>query len=578
MQISPFGIEEYFAQYEFNVPHLLCASDCESLPVQELLDLAGMDLAGLGRLHLGYTESQGHPDLRAAIAGRYKAVAADDVIVLTAPEEGIYITMRTLLEPEDEVVVLSPAYASLQNVAAHICGPENVHEWRFEPAGTQWQLSLAKLESLLNRRTRLLVINFPHNPTGYLPSPEFQAALIRLARHHDLWLFSDEMYRGLELHGRATLPSAAGLYEKAIVLAGLSKVHGLPGLRSGWLVVRNPDMRRRLIGWKHYTSICPPAPSEWLALAALRAQDKLIARNRAIIERNLEVAGSFFTARPELFTWRPQMAGSVALIGLHKPSATAYCAQLIQEAGVLLLPGPYLGYDDHHVRVGTGRADFPHHLAAYAAYLDRSAPAPRPVPVERIFSAADFADVAALRQWLQARGVDVSTWGRDSTKSVGNLWNEIQHGETRLAENPPLRYVDVVQVIVRRDDHLLIEARQAFNDGRSRKRDRPPSEKLRPGEDPLQAAARCLEEELDIAPERITIHPDSYHRKQVHTDSVSYPGMKSCYQFHIVAANVTGLPETAFVTAEQATGPGDPVSRHYWIWRKDVAGNKQLGQ
>jgi len=371
MEIAPFSLEQYFARYEFEVAHNLCASDCETVTVAELLQMARVEMEAFGQLALGYTESQGHPELRAAIAATYEDVEADDVVVLATPEEGIYLTMRALLEPEDEVVVLAPAYNSLRNVPEHICGEAQVKQWEITPADSGWELDLDRLETLLTPRTKLLVANFPHNPTGYLPQPPAFKAIVEAARRRGIWFFSDEMYRGLEIGEAVRLPSAAGLYERSVVLAGLSKVHGLPGLRAGWLVVRDADLRERLINWKHYTSICAPAPSEFLALAALAAQEKLVARNQKMIAQNVSAAADFFAAWPETFTWRRPQAGSVALVGLNVPSATDYCQRLIEEAGVLLLPGPYLGYDDGHVRFGFGRADFVSSLRAFEAYLHR---------------------------------------------------------------------------------------------------------------------------------------------------------------------------------------------------------------
>ena len=116
MNIAPFSIEEFFAIYEFTTPYLLCSSDCESMTVGELLAMADVASGDLANLHLGYTESQGHPELRTQIAALYPDVVADEVVVLTAPEEGIYTAMRTLLEPGDHVVVLTPAYDSLLNL------------------------------------------------------------------------------------------------------------------------------------------------------------------------------------------------------------------------------------------------------------------------------------------------------------------------------------------------------------------------------------------------------------------------------------------------------------------------------
>jgi aspartate/methionine/tyrosine aminotransferase len=192
---------------------------------------------------------------------------------------------------------------------------------------------------------------------------------LEIAGRYGAWIFGDEMYRGLELNGRPTLPSAADLVERSFVLAGLSKVHGLPGLRSGWLVIHDKGARDGLIAWKHYTTICPPAPSEFLALAGLKAQAQLIARNRAIIEENVATAAPFFSRHPDQFVWRPPQAGSVALVGLNRPSATTYCQQLAESAGVLLLPSAYLGYDDRHIRFGFGRRSFAAALAHYEASL-----------------------------------------------------------------------------------------------------------------------------------------------------------------------------------------------------------------
>ncbi|MFQ5436491.1 MAG: aminotransferase class I/II-fold pyridoxal phosphate-dependent enzyme, partial [Anaerolineae bacterium] len=285
MEIAPFTIEQFFAVYEFSTPHLLCASDCETMTVAELLSLANMDLAGLGDLRLNYTESQGDPALRTAVAQQYPGIAPDEVVILTAPEEGIYTAMRTLLEPGDHVVVLTPAYDSLLNMAQHITG--NVSKWEIQPTETGWRVDLEALAQLVTADTRLIVVNFPHNPTGFLPTESEFADIVDIARQNNSWLFCDEMYRGLELNGRAPLPSAATLYDRVIVLSGLSKTHGLPGLRCGWLVIRDEAVRQALINWKHYTSICPPGPSEFLAKAALSVRQQLADRSRAIIEKKL---------------------------------------------------------------------------------------------------------------------------------------------------------------------------------------------------------------------------------------------------------------------------------------------------
>lgn len=342
--------------------------------VGELLALAEVDPHELLALPLGYTESAGNPVLRALVAARHERVSAEQVLVLGTPIEGIYLTGRVLLEPGDEVVVLSPAYDALYNLFAHIVGVEHVRQWWMRPTAvgtpSSWQLDWEALPDLLTPQTKLIVVNFPHNPTGFLPTPEELAQLVAICAQQGIWLFCDEMYFGLVHNGTQAIPSAADMgYERVVVLSGLSKTHGLPGLRTGWLIVRDEATRADFLNWKFYTSICPPAPSEFLAQAALKAETQLRQRNLALIHANLAHVAPFFARWPSLFTWRPPQAGSTALVGFDVPSVAAFAHQMVQAAGVLIQPATTLGYDDSHFRLGLGRRALPEALAQFEAYL-----------------------------------------------------------------------------------------------------------------------------------------------------------------------------------------------------------------
>ena len=175
------------------------------------------------------------------------------------------------------------------------------------------------------------------------------------------------MYRGLEFGAIPRLPSACEVYERSVVLSGLSKTYGLPGLRSGWLVVRDADLKKRILNWKLYTSICPSAPSEFLTQVALSVREELAERNKSVVRKNVALAEPFFKRWPQL-TWRPPLAGSTALVGLDVPSTETYCHNLAQ-AGIVLLPSSFLGYGDKHVRFGFGRKSFAEALGAYDGYL-----------------------------------------------------------------------------------------------------------------------------------------------------------------------------------------------------------------
>src|SRR5690606_20431206 len=135
---------------------------------------------------------------------------------------------------------------------------------------------------------RLIVINFPHNPTGYLPSRQELEAIVAVAERCGAYLFSDEMYRLLELDPARRLPPVCDLYSKGISLSGLSKSYALPGLRLGWLAAQETQFIERCMAFKDYTTICSSAPSEILGLMALRAADTILERNLSLIRRNLQ--------------------------------------------------------------------------------------------------------------------------------------------------------------------------------------------------------------------------------------------------------------------------------------------------
>jgi len=368
MQINDFKLERYFAEHEFKVRYLLSASDCEALALDELLGMADAEALALWRdLKLSYTESQGHPLLRAEAAGLYRSIRPADVLI-AAPEELILIAMSALLQPGDHVIATFPGYQSLYAIAEALgC---KVTRWPLEVRAGRWGLDPDFLAAAIRPETRLLVVNFPHNPTGYLPSKAELKAIIAIARHHGLYVFSDEMYRLLEYDAETRLPPVADLYERGISLSGLSKSFALPGLRIGWLAMRDADLQARCIAFHDYTTICSSAPGEILGIMALRANDRILARNLAIIERNQVEMAQFCARHSDRFTWLAPQAGSVAFPQLRgAQSAAEFCREVLDKRDVMILPGDVFDYGEDHFRVGLGRTNFPEALAQVEAYL-----------------------------------------------------------------------------------------------------------------------------------------------------------------------------------------------------------------
>jgi aspartate/methionine/tyrosine aminotransferase len=386
MRPEPFALERFFARTEFTARHLLATSDCEGLAMGNLLALAGPDL--LARWHdlrLGYTESEGSWELRAEVAGLYESVSGDAILV-SAPEEAVFLFMNALLDPGDHVVCTFPGYQSLYQLAVSLgCEvsfwePREQARWRFDPS---------RLEHLIRPHTKLVVWNFPHNPTGALPSQEEFQAMLDAAARVGAWVFSDEMYRLLEPSSEQRLPAAADRYERAVSLAGMSKVFGLAGLRIGWLAAHDQALLERCKAIKDYTTICSSAPSEMLSLIALRARDDLLEKHRLRLRQNIETASAFFARQAEAFSWVPPEGGTVCFPRLNDGSgsvpgdhatpdrgtltvagAEAFCARALEDVGVLLLPSTVYGYGDAHFRLGLGRSDFRQGLDVLEDYLD----------------------------------------------------------------------------------------------------------------------------------------------------------------------------------------------------------------
>ena len=220
-----------------------------------------------------------------------------------------------------------------------------------------------------------MCVNFPNNPTGALPDRPTFTALARLCDERGIRLFSDEVYRGLELDRDAMLPQAAELSPSAISLNVMSKSYGLPGLRIGWLASRDRALLERLERRKHYTSIANAAPSELLATIALRNGERIQARNRAIVAANVPLLDAFFAARAERFEWAPPQGGCVCfprLVGVE--DSRPFCGALVRETGVLLLPAEVYASRLGEVprdrfRIGVGRHGLSEALDAFDGFL-----------------------------------------------------------------------------------------------------------------------------------------------------------------------------------------------------------------
>jgi len=368
MKIDDFNLERYFAKYEFKARHLLSSSDCESLKVSELINRADPECLSLWRnLKLGYTETKGHILLREEISNLYNYIKTEDILVM-APEEGIFITLNIILNPGDHLIVLDPSYQSLSEIPKAI-GCE-VTRWPVSLKNNQWSLDINFLKKNIKKNTKLLIINFPHNPTGFIPEKNDFINIIDIARKNKIYLFSDEMYRYLEFSGSYFYESVCDIYENGIVLSGLSKSFGLPGLRIGWLASKNKELIKKSEKFKDYTTICNSALSEIMGIIAIRSKDQIIRRNLDLIRLNMLHIKDIFTKHENFFRWIETKGSSVAFPLLtERISADDFCKKLIEQKSIMLLPASIFNYSGNHFRVGLGRKNFKEIIVELESFL-----------------------------------------------------------------------------------------------------------------------------------------------------------------------------------------------------------------
>ena len=366
MNLPPFKLERYFAKYEFNTDFLLCSSDCEAMTIADLLAIEEDTAQKFQQVWLGYTESQGSPALRKEISKLYETIPPETILVHTGAEEAIYLFMFAAFKKGDHVIVHSPGYQSLADVArAAGC---DVSPWRAREQN-QWALDLNELRHLVRTNTKAIILNTPNNPTGYLMSRADYDALHKFVQERKLLFFSDEVYRESEYDPAERLTAACDMGEHAVSLGVTSKTYGLAGLRIGWIATMNKKIYDAMASLKDYTTICNSAPSEFLAEVALRNRHKLVQRNLDIIRENLAVIDDLFAHRADLFSWVRPKAGSMGFPRLLKGDVEDFCDDLVRKAGVLLLPGSMYDYSRNHFRLGLGRKNLPQAVERLEEYL-----------------------------------------------------------------------------------------------------------------------------------------------------------------------------------------------------------------
>jgi aspartate/methionine/tyrosine aminotransferase len=357
MELEPFALERWQSVWENKVAWNLSESGVHPLRVEELA-VTEAERQALLTQELGYTQTNGTPELREAIASLYPGAGVDHIEVTNGGSEANCIALWHLIEPGDEVVMMMPNYLQIRGIGRALGA--RILPWSLIEAEARWRPDLDALERLVTTRTKLVVICNPNNPTGArLTSGELDA-VCRIAARSGSWILSDEIYRGAEL-GADETATMWGRYERVIVTAGLSKAYGLPGLRLGW-VAAAPSVIDALWGIHDYTSIAPSATSDCLGRIALANRERIIARARGIVAANYPIVRKWIEKRAAKMTHVAPEAGAILLARYrHRINSTALAERIRLTRSVLVVPGDHFDMDGY-IRIGFG--NHPGHVAS----------------------------------------------------------------------------------------------------------------------------------------------------------------------------------------------------------------------
>lgn len=323
----------------------LAESSCADVRYREL----GIDL---GDLVLAYQDHLGHPPLRALVAAT-AAVQPDEVLMTVGAASALFIIATSLLKPGDHLVVARPNYATNLETPRAIGCDISYLDLSFDEG---WNVSLERLESLLRPTTRLISLTCPHNPTGAVLDEATLRGAIALAERHGCRLLVDETYR--EMTFGTPLPTAAACSPTALSVCSLSKTYGLPGLRSGWLICRDPELRETFLAAKEQMFICTSVVDEEIAYQALQRRDRWLPQIKEHIATALNLTRDFLAAQSD-FEWVEPRGGVVGLFRLRdevlqRTDVDRFYEVLFEKYRTLVGPGHWFELPRHYMRVGYG--------------------------------------------------------------------------------------------------------------------------------------------------------------------------------------------------------------------------------
>lgn len=311
----------------------------------------GLDINSIMDMPLGYSQSNGTIRLRESLAALYPGSSPDHIEVTNGTSEANYLLGLTLLRNGDDVALEVPNYLQFwglpRSLGAH------VRSFRLQ-IDREWEPDWDEFDGAVNKKTRLLYISNPNNPTGSVLSEHAMQRIVKRCESVDAYLLADEVYLGAEIHRERTR-SFWGMSDRVIVTSGLSKAYGIPGVRIGW-IVGPKDIVAECWSQHDYLTIGPNKISDAVACVAVKAEnrEKLYTRTRNILQHNLEIMREWVESFGNFLTFREPQAGALCLIRYNSTTPShELCERVRINQSVLIVPGAHLGLEGS-IRVWLG--------------------------------------------------------------------------------------------------------------------------------------------------------------------------------------------------------------------------------
>lgn len=339
MIIKEFKVEQWMNEFEEDATYNIAETCVDSITLRELLEISGEKESAFIEMVMNKRMTYGHingsPEFKQGVCGLYENIAPNQVLSTHGAIGANHLVMYSLVEKGDEVISVLPTYQQHYSIPESFGAEVKILKLEKE---RDFLPDLEQLEKMVSKRTKLININNPNNPTGALMPEAMLKRIVEIARSVDAYILCDEVYRGLNQKEHYT-KSIVDLYEKGISVSSMSKVFSLAGLRMGWIVSPSAEVMKKCSEHRDYNMISCGILDEIFSGLALKNADKVLERNQGLVRKNLEILDHWVKKYPEITYFKPQAGTTALLYYTFDMLSREFCIKLMKEKGALLTPG-----------------------------------------------------------------------------------------------------------------------------------------------------------------------------------------------------------------------------------------------